>query len=354
MKNKLLFIFMLCFIFIGVVSADTGMLSTFDASGVTAIVSELTDNNGKPQMKVKLNGLPDGGASSNWYALFVDSETASYGTIPTNENSCVASSLDRDDNVPNKWHGMGAGAAVDGTITGTTFAYAYKNYGYVYVLYYYSSGSNTLCKISSKAIKVDKPELKAINSRYSISFSGANLSVTKLFPYYEAGLFDLTTKIGVITNTDIITKLSNGDASAYNDILSFAKSDSNAAFSLKYKDNASSFGSIDTSKIEINKIYYIYTSFDNKTELRDIDGITIAQGKTGESSSYLELDATKIDYTLAGGSSHGAADPGDSNPPSNVPDNPGTGLTLSIGAMVLFLIGIIVLTMKSKRKFYRV
>ena len=345
MKNKILFIFMLCFIFIGVVNAD---VTTFDASGVTATVTESTNNNGKPTMTVKMTGLPDAGNAS-WYALFVDSENASYGTI----SSCSDSAIDFNNNEPNKWHGMGTGSMMDGTITSTDFLYAYRNYGYVYIFYY--SAVTSTCQISNKAIKVNKPELKALNSRYTISFSGANLNVTKLFPYYEAGKFDMTTKIGVVTDTNIITKLSNGDASAYSDVLSFAKSDSSAAFSLKYKDNASSFGSIDTSKIEINKIYYIYTSFDNKTELRDIDGITIAQGKTGESSSYLELDATKIDYTLAGGSSHGAVDPGDSNPPpSNVPDNPGTGLTLSIGALVLFLVGIIVLTMKSKRKFYRV
>ncbi len=344
MKRNIIFLFLLSFIFVGVVKADG--LTTFDTSSLTVNVSEITDNNGKPQLKIQLGNYPDVGGAS-WRALFVDSENASYGTI----SSC--SELPFDDNDPSKWHSMGTAVAMDGTIVGASLFYAYRNYNYIY--FYYNDPVLSACHITSKAIKFNKPELKAINSRYGISFSGANLNVTKLFPYYEGGRFDLTTKIGVITDSAIITKLSSGDASAYNDVLTHAKGDSSATFTLNYKDNATTFGSIDTTKIEINKIYYIYTSFDNKTVLRDIDGITIAQGKQGESSSYLELDPSKIDYTLAGGDSHGAADPGDSNPPpSNVPDNPGTGLTLGIGAMVLFLVGIIVLTIKSKRKFYRV
>ena len=347
--KKLLFSILLCFVFIGVVSAEE-YVHTFEASTVNVAITEISG----PSLKMVISGLPSSTSFDSINVLFVDSATAGYGTISTNADGCATSSLSYDNNDFNKWHTAGHSGYDLGEVNNPSFIYPFKKYGYVYVMYsVYESGKHQ-CYVTNKAVQINKPELKAINARYTVAFSGANLSVTKLFPYVAKGSYNMKTKIGLITNDSIIEKLKNGDASVYSEIVTYAKSASDSdSFVLTYLDNASSAGQIDVSKLSLNGIYFIYTYFENTTDLREIDGITIAQAQRGSSSTVLETDPTKIDYSLYSGS-HEAVNPPAEEPSGENPTNPSTGLTISIGALLLFLISILIITKKSSRKFYRV
>ena len=114
--KKILFSILLCFVFIGVVSADD-YVHTFEASTLNVAVTEI---NG-PALKITVSGLPSTISYNTVSALFVDSASAGYGTISTNADGCMPSSLPTDNSDFNKWHTVGHTNLDLGEITSPSF-----------------------------------------------------------------------------------------------------------------------------------------------------------------------------------------------------------------------------------------
>lgn len=238
---------------------------------------------------IKRSSTEGGLEQSFLYIQNVDSET-SYSVL-----------YSADNNVPNEITdnsvfdtGVYSSSVRDSSLSGIdSFGYtSYASlYGNVYItLYVYN---NSKYEKVSNPVLVERPTI-AYGKRMDVGlYSSTNSADVLIHDIYNRNS-NINIKVGEITDEKLLENFAS--SKNYTEILSFAKSDSNAVitFSGSASRSSSFDGKYDSSKIVDGKYYYIYLSIDTENEkYYPLDEIVITKAKNKNLLSDFEFEYTK-------------------------------------------------------------
>lgn len=364
MKRKILFLFLLTFMFIGVANASG---TAFSPSGISINVDITESGTNKicvkddcpkaKNIKMKVTGLPENLAGA--YLLFGNEEGGATTCAGDGSNSAFVN--DTDPNFPSSYKNIAvntSGGLEVGVVSITNNWFLWIGFDYANIFYLDSDG----CHYSSASVSVERRALDSYDKRYTVKFDNKNLILGINYPFGTNANYTYTmhTKIGPL-NDELTHSVISTSASldSLSDVIIYGITDTNAVTVdyTSYETLVTSTGGgiskdISSLSVEENKLYYVYTYYDLTPEvsnigghdLRELSGVNIAIGRA---DGTLELaDAALYKQAVDPGEN---PDPG----PGTVP-NPSTGLTIGIVGMLLFLGAVLILFKNSKRKFYKI
>lgn len=166
--------------------------------------------------------------------------------------------------------------------------YMLNGYNYAYVVketkvVSTEQGVHKYCEFSNKAIEVKQPELEAIGSRYQyyVFSQQKELNVFPFFPHLGSiGSHTINTKIGLISDKDLLNKLAKKQSGSMNELLEYAKTAEGKTYS--YSDSQSFNMDLNDFAVTNGAYYFIYSTYENNDGLyRDLSDVTIVMGKSG-------------------------------------------------------------------------
>ncbi len=227
-----------------------------------------------------------------------------------------------------------------GTVAIANDWYILKGYDYVYML----KCDTKSCVMSDTPVKLEKPALPAIGQRYKIYFFNKEkeLSVFPTFPTSGiTGTHKITTKIGKITDNDLLYKVYKKESDAMEKLIKYAIN--NNGISTTFSDADSYRMSLNGLSVSNGSYYYIYTTYENDNNLyRNLDDITVVMGEYNFLSNDLKWYFSDEDGAIADPDKDG------STVEENV-ENPSTA-DLNIFAIIIALLACIALIFVSKKK----
>ncbi len=206
-----------------------------------------------------------------------------------------------------------------------------------------------------------------------------NISIRNDKSIYMSGnyVYDFGTRkfrIGAIHDVNLIEDLAAKRSGSLSNLLEFAKNDDGLFNTIYYTSNVLQAPKYDM-EVEKNALYYMYVYSD---DYYDSDDVYVLQG----TDENIPLLTTTVDYSKIVGGSHNAVDPDtvddqDDDQETNVDnknddtsnhedvknddkvvdtgtvDNPGTGLVISVGLIVMLMF-ILCLSKFNKKKIYKI
>lgn len=306
-KNLLLCSIFYCSIILGI--------NNVCAENYSISVDAETGNAGS-NLTMRLNGITD--TSSDYFVLFVNKGTQKpdVSVYPTE------STIGVDNKKINSFKSVSTSEGVLGNISIKDDWYMLNGYDYAYIV---KCSSPTTCEVTNNHIKVDRPELQALGTRYQM-FLFEKEKYLSVFPYFphlgENGNHQIEVKIGLISDNSILSKLRNNTSDALSSLLTYAKNDSNGT-KFKADDESLTSGNginINSFKVNNGSYYYIYTNYTDEM-YRDLSDISIAMGEANNLVNDIEWDVdnnVKVSTTVK---------------------NPKTGIYYATGALSVLLIG---------------
>ncbi len=263
-------------------------------------------------------------------------------------------------------------------------------------------GSNTIklvftvdsvAHVASEIITINRPtiDIPSIGEKYSFidtlnynylippdvgddyTVENRNFDIEAAFPYEDE---NLKYKIGIIRDLLLIESLKNNESNALNNLLQYAKNDNSVEFQVFFDPYGQNRGySYDDWDIKENVIYYFYVDY-NDPGYSNTEGITVLQGISNYNNTFL---TNEVDYSKMSNALYAVAPDNnvDDNPNSNndvnnntnndtnndqivnkpvdtgTVDNPGTGLYIGIGLIVLLMF-MFCLSRFNEKKIYKI
>ena len=313
------------------------IIAIFDVNAENySIDVDVKTGNAATDLIMKLNG--DIKNNKNYYVLFVNEGDTK--PILNSSDSIYDSTIAPDSNDIKKSKSVGLNTS---ELNISDDWYLLKGYNYAYIIECDENSYN--CKVSDSPVKVEKPELPMLSSRYHIYlFKDDNtVSVFPYFPYIgKCGDHKLTVKIGLIQDNNILKSLANNEANSMNKLLEYAKNNDGTSFSSLDDE----FKNIDASSFKVTNgsYYYMYTTINDSNGLyRNLEDITVTMGE----NNMLVNDVDWSKYKPEGSNNSIA---------NEKVKNPNTGLYISTGILLLILIGGIItyIILRKKSKFSKV
>lgn len=295
-----------------------------------SISVDATTGNAGANLQMKLNGITD--TNSSYYVLFVN-EGESKPDVSVYPSD---SSIGVDQYNIRSFKGV---STTTGDISIQDDWYMLKGYDYAYIV---KCPTTTTCEVTENAIKVERPSLSKLSSRYHIFLFGEGKGLSA-FPYFpnmgKNGDHKLVIKVGLISNNEILNKLAKNESDSLSSLMTYAKNDNNGTEFSATDDEMTSSKGVDISSFKVSNgsYYYIYTTY-TYDSYRDLSDIAIAMGENNILSNDVKWNIT------------------DNTNKTLVIKNPKTGIYYATGALSVLLIGglITFLLIRKKSKFPQV
>lgn len=219
----------------------------------------------------------------SYYVAFSNTNTLSASIT----EAAIGCSLESSYNDPTKFHTVNNNGKI---LLGADW-YILDGYTNAYVVKM-STDSNFKknCEVISEPIVLTKPELPVLGQRYNIHIftEYKSMDVLPLFPFRgEMGDHKITTKVGLISDNNIVKKFANGASDAYTSLLTFAKSNEGRSFN--FVDSEGLTMDISGMSIQNGKYYYIYNTYTD-TIYRNLEDVAIAMGVNGTLTNNVVYD----------------------------------------------------------------
>lgn len=320
-KNLLLCSFFCCTILFGINSVCAEDYS---------ISVDATTGNAGASLQMKLNGITD--TNSDYFVLFVNE-----GESKPDVSVCPSvSSIGVDQYNIRSFKGV---STTTGDISIQDDWYMLKGYDYAYIV---KCPTTTTCKVTENAIKVERPSLSKLSSRYQIFLfgDGKGLSAYPYFPNMgKNGDHKLVVKVGLISNNEILNKLAKNESDSLSSLMTYAKNDnSGTEFSATDDEMTSSKGvDISSFKVSNGSYYYIYTTYTDDS-YRDLSDIAIAMGERDILTNDVKWNIT------------------DNTNKTSVIKNPKTGVYYVTGILSILLVlgSVLFISIRKRSKFPQV
>ena len=348
MKRRVLFLFVLLFLLVGIVKAEG---TAFNTSGFS--VSANINNNNDIYMKV--TGFTMVGNTARYDNNELSVAYAMFSKTNTKITSCPASFPTPTQYDISAYKTINFTASDDfGKLVIFNDWYALDEYKYVYI--YFKIINSGGCYYSENPLTVNKTYSEiSVQNRYNVAVDNAGaMSFTPLFPYdksNDVSPVELTVKIGKITNSSIIAGLKTGNASIYNTLLDYAKNDSSGVPYNNVHNRGSDKLQYSNNTIKADELYYVYTRYSDASYV-NTDGINVFQGTSdGKLKASINYDSVKGAVPV----DEDDEQPKTPDKPTDGPvENPDTGWFGGIVGMIAFMAVIVALSLTSKKKIYRI
>ena len=280
--------------------------------------------------------------------------------------------IDYDVNT-NTWEGNTLGAH-----DGLTKLYgAFEKTGQYYVYIARHSASQGLdYEIIDGPTEIETPDLPPLGERISIgtfSYSSTRYSIkvnARNTMFYNGVQRTINFYVGEVTDSELLTKLSNGEQGAYDELMKYAKQQVPNLKQDSFQDTTSGvldYNIVADYPIEEGKYYFLYSILDNENgTYNDVEDIEIYNGDVS-SSGEVRLTSFKYENSQNSGESNQNSNSGQTNTnivenqnsiqrPTN--DNTTAGVRLpnagnSLIAIVVLVIGIaLIVIFYAKNKKY--
>ena len=204
-----------------------------------------------------------------------------------------------------------------------------------YIIKQYEDHDYTYCDVYTEPLTITRPELPPLGNRFSFFYFGESaetshkgISIFTLFPSLGTrGDHKLQVSVGEITDADIIKKMANKDADAYESLLAYAKS-STPLYTGETHDRDGEIQPGDLGLID-GHYYYIYTRYTDSI-YNGFEDVAIAQAK-------YDLLVNEVEY-------------GYTDDPKVKEENPNTGAFISIATIGVLLVGGTISLIVAKKK----
>ena len=237
---------------------------------------------------------------TRYYVKFVSGKDEKLNDLPKNVDSVEANPMN---NNRTTWN-LITTFDVKKYVTVNQDWYMLKGYDYAYFM----ACNSEKCVASDEPIKVERPSLPELSKRYEVfnyefgSQVGSDaLFVVPNFPWRgKDGSHQINVKIGKINDEKLLYSIYKGEKDALVNLMEYAKKNNGITTSANdtdfYRDpllleTELKGVKFDSSKIENEAYYFIYTEYENSDNLyRDLSDITIAQGKNRSLSYDIKWD----------------------------------------------------------------
>ena len=283
---------------------------------------------------------------------FKAGESSSYVVVLTNSSSGLPATVDVA-NTTLYVEGLDAsipsGQTYNKACDATGF---YKLTGNIYATVYEWTESGDIFGKITEPVAVQRIPLLPISTRFNADFFTEETFVS-LYEIYETTPRNVDYKIGSVNDNNLVKNLKNKSTSAFETLLSFAKSDTNSLKTgqLNYI-NDRGVGILPTN-LKKDNYYYVYLNLDTVNgKYYSIEDVSLYQAQVAGNGSMYLVKYTDSKFNLG---DFNFGETGNTNGNNTIIDNPKTGVeTYYLPLSVLVIVGItIYLYSRKHNKFHQ-
>jgi hypothetical protein len=295
--------------------AKSGKIELTNSLNVDNVKFKTTYNSGAgSSLDMKVDGITNSEGVN--YNIFFAKTKADKPIITQKSSGC-----DIDDGTTFKDNVKYTYLYDDGKVSVPDQWFMLKDFNYVYIV---KSVKDTTfggfyCEMNAEPLVIAKPDLQTFGNRYQYFLFSNEHKTLSTFPFYPYGwnssdaleTTTMTTKIGVVTDKELLKKIAKKEAGALNDLLDYAKKAAGKTFNYNQGDFDIN---IDDFEVTNGSYYYIYNTVNDPEGIyRDLDDVTLVMAELGMLVNDLKWDPSYTETTT------------DEEPESGEIDVPGEG-----------------------------